>query len=156
MNKYYLCKTQEEYDWLMKKLEKEGYRWNSGDKLSSVNNFTPKHYTLIECWSDSTILYENFSIDFIECRKDEIKGATQVSELMKEEEEKQSRQVVYLVQKILRINKSVKTADGVFRTFQAAEKHILDQGGRPLGFFCYESAELGFEIEQFELLEVRE
>lgn len=209
MIKYYWCKTQEEYNWLMGKLEEEGYRWE--DKSFPTEDKAFKYFegdTIVEAnGEDKRLVYADVEYYLVE----EGKGPADfilVSELMKEEgrhsednfnaldpcrilikqpteseeplvvplpfkpapilnryqvegiasdlEEKQSRQVVYLVQKTPLINKGVKTTDGVFRTFQAAEKHILDQGGRPLGFFCYESTELGFEIEQFEVLEVEE
>lgn len=46
MNEYYLCKTKEEYDWLMKKLDEEGYKWVSGDCLTGDD--APSHWSEYE------------------------------------------------------------------------------------------------------------
>lgn len=34
MNKYYHCETQEQYNWLMDKLDEEGHKWMNGDCLT--------------------------------------------------------------------------------------------------------------------------
>lgn len=83
--KYYWCKTQEEYDWLMNKLEKEGYRWYDTRKPTKRHVFNDyKGDTVIECKEEGGIINYSHTGYFIHETEINPTEFFSVSDIMKE------------------------------------------------------------------------
>ena len=69
------CKTEDEINRLLEEADKQGYRWRSGDKLSS-NNYWYSSDGLYSFWCDKTVsygenktYYSNNKLDYIDLFK---------------------------------------------------------------------------------------
>ena len=79
--KLYRTRTQEEYDWLMQKLEEEGCKWIGGDKPTNSKDARAYANEVVVYLDSDKILTWNFVRD-VESKR--LKNIIEVSDLMKQ------------------------------------------------------------------------
>ena len=81
----YRTRTQEEYDWLMEKLEKAGCEWGSGSLPTEINYWVRNFAETCICLNDKSIMHSGFA--FFKAESDyKDYEFIKVSDLMENEE----------------------------------------------------------------------
>lgn len=57
----YRTRTQEEYDWLMEKLEKAGCEWGSGSLPTEINHWVRNFAETCICLNDKRMMHSGFA-----------------------------------------------------------------------------------------------
>lgn len=82
----YRTRNQEEYDWLMEKLEKAGCEWGSGSLPTEINHWVRNFAETCICLNDKRMMHSGFA--FFKAESDyKDYEFIEVSDLMEDEEE---------------------------------------------------------------------
>ena len=81
----YRTRTQEEYDWLMEKLEKAGCEWGSGSLPTEINHWVRNFAETCICLNDKRMMHSGFA--FFKAESDyKDYEFIEVSDLMEDDE----------------------------------------------------------------------
>lgn len=106
----YRTRTQEEYDWLMEKLEKAGCEWGSGSLPTEINYWVRNFAETCICLNDKRIMHSGFA--FFKAESDyKDYEFIKVSDLMEDEEETNHKQVSDQIEDLRKQGKEPKAIE---------------------------------------------